>query len=401
VLKKLTHTYIEKSHHWRNIGHNQLVDLYMSVGIRTAAVSMVGVFLPIYFYDLGYSIQSIVAYYLVFAIVRIPANYVTAQVIGRIGPKHTIAISTVMNIIYMSLLFSLPTVGWPLFFVASMYTVTNSLFFTAYHTDFSKVKKVKHAGKELSHMAIIQRIGTIVGPIVGGLLANFVDPRASIAVAAGLLLASLVPLFKTSEPVKTHQKVSYRGLKAKMLPKSRNILAIAATNNANVVGGVLWTFFIAITVFQENSYASIGILTTATMVLGLLTTKVMGEVADKGHARKMLNAGLFVEAGLGVSRFFIASPAPVIAHNILREQCVPARGIPIVKGFYDEADQFPGQRIAYIVTSENIVVLFRAVVLTAVLVAMNYFDPTEVLRYGAGSVAILGLIAIFNKYRAI
>ena len=140
MIQKILKTLLKKRHFWRTVGFDELSDLYASMLIRSLALSLVGIFVPIYLYKLGYSVQSILGYYAVFFMSRVVVDILVAFIVARIGPKHTIACSTLGNIFYLSMLLSMQELGWPLPLLAVIGTITNSLFFVAFHTDFSKIK---------------------------------------------------------------------------------------------------------------------------------------------------------------------------------------------------------------------------------------------------------------------
>lgn len=400
-MKRAMRKSVTKSHAWRKVGHDQLADLYLSMGIRTTAVSLVNVFLPIYLHQLGYSIQDIVGYYALFSILRIVINLPVAKVIGAIGPKHSMAASTVGSIIYMITLFSLESVGWPLVMLAAVHTTSNSLFFTAYHTDFSKVKKPGDSGKELGHMMIVQKLGRVVGPMVGGLLAGFADIRVSIAVSAVLLLASLIPLFMTEEPVHAHQKVSYRGVWGGIVSNWQNTLARCSENMSIVLVGAFWSFYLALTVFSESPYESIGLLTTGATFLSLFSAHLIGSLTDGGHGRVLLRVAASLNVVLACCRAIISAPLGAITHDVVRQQTEPGVSIPIVKGYYDNTDDYPGHRIAYITIMESLVHFYRSVVLITVLLLMGAYDSLEVLRYATVVIGLLGSLVVLERYRVL
>ncbi len=91
--------------------------------------------------------QRYFSFYLFFFSFRIPLSFIDGWVVGKIGPKHGIAISTLLFVVFLSALLTLELIGWPLWFLALLFTITNGLFFISYHTDFSKIKDTKHSGK--------------------------------------------------------------------------------------------------------------------------------------------------------------------------------------------------------------------------------------------------------------
>lgn len=395
-IKKL----IEKTHFWRDIGFDELSELYLCMMMRTLALSLIGIFVPIYLYSLGYSLQQIILYAVFVQIFRMPWNILSGLVVGRIGPKHTIALSTIIMVAKLLMLISLGTIGWPLWFIAFLSATTSALFFTAYHTDFSKIKHAEHSGKELGMMTLFERGGAALGPLVGGLIASFYDVRLSILITILLFVGSLVPLFKSGEAVKVHQKIIYRKLNLSRDDKI-NILILACVSVGFVVVSFTWALYLALTVFTENTYASIGAIVTLSTVLGLVTAKLAGHISDSSRARPMLRAGAALEGALSIARLFVTLPVHAVVHNVLRDQAVMGITMPVIKGFYDIADSYPGRRIAIIVLVETVSNLAKLVGFGVLYLAMVYSDPLQALKYASALGGLFVLAAWWQRMRAV
>ena len=167
MLQKIIHNFARPRHPWRKIKFDELAEIYTSMSIRSFGFGIIGIFVPIYLYQNGSSLQSIFLFFTLFFVFRLPIAYVSAFVVGRIGPKHSIAVSTLLLIVFLSQLLTLDVFQWPLLILAFSFSVTNGLFFVAYNTDFSKIKNTEHGGKELSWLYIFERTGGALGPLVG------------------------------------------------------------------------------------------------------------------------------------------------------------------------------------------------------------------------------------------
>ena len=65
---------------WHYLSHNKLVQIYCSLGIRTFALSLVALFIPLYLhFELGYSMQQTLLFYLVYAVIFAIASPIAVQ----------------------------------------------------------------------------------------------------------------------------------------------------------------------------------------------------------------------------------------------------------------------------------------------------------------------------------
>lgn len=389
MFNELVHNFMRPRHFWRKVDMSELSELYASMLLRSLALSLIGLFVPIYLYKIGYSVQAVLGYFAVFFLARIVVDIAVAFVVGRIGPKHTLALSTVGNIVYLAMLLSIRELHWPLPFLAVVGTITNSLFFIAFHTDFSKIKHSENGGRELGYMAILERIGGVVGPLIGGLLATFTDPRYTIVLAITLFAASLIPLLTTNEVVKVHQVITFKGFTYKK--HARHFVAYACHNTENTASILLWTFFIALTVFKTNTYASIGAITALGTGLSLLIAKTVGTLVDQKQGQKLLNVGVVVNSVIHLLRTFVSTPLAALGINVMNDPVTICYRMPFVKNFYDAADSAPGYRIVFIAVSECISAAMRAIFWGGMFVASLYYNPIEVIKIAFYIAALLSL----------
>jgi MFS family permease len=192
MLKKVIHKIAAHRHPWREMKFDELAEVYTSMTMRSIGFGMIGIFVPVYLYDLGVSIQSIVFFFLLLFIFRIPISFIVAFVVARIGPKHSIGLSTVVSVLFLSLLLSYESMQWPLLILSLVYTTSLALFFIGINVDFSKIQHKKHGGKELGWLYVLEKFGMAAGPFIGGVLASLFFPELTLVTSILVLLLSLV-----------------------------------------------------------------------------------------------------------------------------------------------------------------------------------------------------------------
>src|SRR5690606_1063569 len=131
-------------------------------------------------------------------IIALPA----ARLIAWIGPKHAILVSNLLYIPSMIAFALLPQFGpWLLGVALIFQAVSATMYSIGYMIDFSKVKSVEHAGKEIAYMNIFEKVTTGLSPLIGGFIAFLFGPQVVIIIAAVLFALAAVPLFRTGEQV--------------------------------------------------------------------------------------------------------------------------------------------------------------------------------------------------------
>lgn len=399
MIQKAIYKILRSSHPWRTMKFDELSEIYTSMTMRSLGFGVIGIFVPVFLYKTGVSIQDIMLFYTMFFILRVPVAYAMAFVVGRIGPKHSIAISTVLFVVFLSMLLSFELYAWPLLSMAFMFTLSNGLFFIAYNTDFSKINHAVHGGKELGWLYIFERVGSALGPIAGGLIASYIAPEATIIFAVLVMLGSLAPLFITNEPVKIHQKINFGGFNP--LNYKRDFLSISALNIDNVASAVIWPLLIAVFIFVDDTYAKLGLIIGLGMAVSIFSARMFGKFIDHKKGKYLLNYGVIMDSTLHLIRPFISTTAGAVVVSTANEPITLAYKMPLVKGWYDQADSIEGFRIVYLTWSEMITGFVKGIYCLCLYIACSFFDPLDVLRYGFLLVAISGLFMLVQKFPAL
>ncbi len=289
---------------------------------------------------------------------------------------------------------------WPLPLLALLYTFANGLFFTAYHTDFSKVKHAKHGGKELSWLYIFERVGSALGPVVGGILAGVFSPQISMIFALLIILASLAPLFMTREPVKTQQEVSYRDLD---IPKIiiKDSVPIGALNLVNIAHVVFWPLFLAVFVFVNGTYELLGIIVGISTVVSIISTRLFGKFIDKHRGTSLLKYGVWSTMLVNIARIFAIHPSTAVVLSATAEPSELAAKIALVKAYYDETDKHDNHRIAYIALMEQIIALYKAIFLALAWVLFNVFEERVSFQILFAVAAVISIVMLKQKFTAL
>lgn len=337
-------------HPWRFVGFDELSELYTSTMLRSLGLSLIGIFVPYYLYTLGISVPTILLFLAGVYGSRLLFNVVSGYVVAYIGPKHTILASNLFQIATLSLLLTYASVHWPLWLLALLNGAALSLFFVAYHVDFSKVIHSDHGGKELGFMTIMERIGAALGPLIGGVIATVFGPQYTIAAAIAMFIGAVIPLFLSAEPTKLHQKLSFRGLPYRKL--SRDFISRFAQGVDTSASLVMWPFYAAVVLLTVNTYASVGLVTSLGIIASILAAHFIGRVVDRQKGRVLLNWSVALNSLIHVARPFAGGFSGAVAINTANEAVTAGYMMPYTKGMYARADDLPGFRIVYIIMVE-------------------------------------------------
>lgn len=365
------------------------------MGLRSFGFGLIGIFVPVFLFHAGVSLQNIFMFLAAIFIFRIPLAFAFGLVVGRIGPKHSIAVSTIIFIAFLFLLLSFESIGWPLLFLSFTFTFANGLFFIAYNTDFSKIQHNKHGGKELGWLYIFESFGSALGPIVGGLTATFFAPELTIVLSIVVLLVSLVPLFMTNEPVKVHQKISYR--KFTLKPHMRGYIALGASAIQKVTNLALWPLLVAVLIFTDETYAKLGLLVAASVLVSMFAARMFGKFIDNKKGKALLRYGVGMNFVLQLSKAIVTSAGGAFGVSALGEPVLLSCRMPIINSYYDAAGSVEDFRIVYIVWGEVWSSISKGAFFVGLFLFSYFYDPISVMRVSFVIIPFIGLLMLMQR----
>lgn len=405
MVRKFFHTLMARRHFWRYATFSEVAELYVSRMLRMAALYMAASFMSIYMYQIGYSILGIALFWTAFFIFKSIVALPIARLIAWIGPKHAILISNLLYIPAMIAFALLPTYGTWLLLVSLVFQATSATMYAiAYMIDFSKVKSTEHAGKEIAYMNIFEKITTGLSPLIGGVLAFLFGPQVVIVSAAILFAAAAAPLFKTGEPVKVNQKLTFRGFPWRLL--FGHALAQFSTGFDVFTSGTVWTLYVAIAILgltsDSNSvYAITGLLVSVVFVVAIVASYTYGRIIDRSKGGELLKAGAIANALTHLVRPFVVSPVTVAGLNAANELATTGYTLPYTRAVFDNAD-ISGARVTYLGLAE-VLSNFGAGIGALVLALLAFvLGPDMALKnffFVAAPIVLLVLTARFPLYK--
>ena len=405
MIQNIIHRLLLRRHFWRYATFGEIAEIYASRTMRILAQQMIGIFIAIYLYQTGYKLDFIALFFASMFAARIFIAYPAARFIAHFGPKHG---SLAGNLLYIPALicFTLvPHYGTPALVVFAIFqSLSMVVYDLSYMVNFSKVKHADHAGKEIGYMLILERVTASVSPFIGGALAYFIAPEATMWFSALFFAVASVPLFRTKEPVRLGQKLSFR--KFPIREARRSIMAETAVGFDNFSSLSIWALFLAVVVFGASTnqvYLIIGGLASVTIATSLLAAYWFGRVIDRKRGGDLLTIATAGNALTHIFRAFITGPSGAVAANISNDIATTGYSMTFLRGIFDTADRLEGYRIAYLCCISMALNVGAALCALIFFALLHITSDTELafrlFFVIAGSYVLLTLTARFRLYR--
>lgn len=377
IIQHFIRRILQRRHFWRYATFSEVAELYASRMLRLFAVRLASTFTSIYLYQEGFSLTFIALYFAALYGIKFILTPWCALLIARHGPKHATLISNIVSAVAMLVL---PFVTDPIFGTVALVSWlllqahSIELNHLAYLVDFSKVKHVAHAGKEIGYMNIVEKIAAGISPLLGGVIAFVFGAESIMFLAAVFFLMSAGPLFLTAEPIKLQHNLNF-----KQFPWGTVWRSIRADFGVGVdvfVTATAWSLFLVVVVFSSGSdrvYAEIGFVTSVTLFVALASSYVFGKLIDHRRGEELLKFSGIANSVVHALRIFVTTPFGVVLMNAINEATTAGYAMSFMRGMFDNAD-ITKRRIEYLTIMEMVANLGAAV---AALVLAGLFALYE------------------------
>lgn len=128
--------HLTQRHYFHRHLQKQLQELYATVAIMDFALAAVIVFEPIYLWQKGYGVVSIMTYYLVVYGLYFFLAPLGGSIVARFGPARSISMSTVFLAAYYGALLLIAVHPMWFWIAPVLFAVQKMLYWPAYHVDF-------------------------------------------------------------------------------------------------------------------------------------------------------------------------------------------------------------------------------------------------------------------------
>jgi len=362
------------------IKNTELNELYSTMAIRSFALAMGGVFVPIYLYQLGHSLSSIFLFFALVSIFFLITLFPSAKLASKIGLKHAILLSVPFLIIFFLLLFSLERFSWPLWLLALFVGTHSSLFWFSYHTEFARFSTKKKRGHQVGVTKIIVAVFGVLGPLFGAIILSFLGFNVLFILVSVLLFASAFPLFmsrEVREPFDLSLKGFFRGHKIK------NILGYMGNGIEVRIATVLWPLFVFIFIFDQK-YLSLGALVSVTFTFSLIATIIISKFSDINR-RLTLKLGVIFNSIIWIVKSFLITPLQIFFSDAFYGISQTSVSIPFQALSYDKAKE---AKISKIILEREMYIQIGSIIF--LFIASIFADRlVELFRYGGPLASLL------------
>ena len=348
----------------RYIHKNTLSELYFAVVLKSLALSMVGIFVPVYMYtELNFSLNQLSYFFLVWALLFALLTPIVAKIAAKFGLKHMIVASVPFEILFVALLVLMKTHDISYIYAAIVYTFAGAFFWTGFDIEFAKVSDKKKRGSEVGFLFFAITLAGIIGPFFGGLILTFLGFNVLFYVFTFLLIIGAVPLLGSHDD---YEEVSFSLVHIFKKEYAKDMLAFSGLGSRAVAAVIFWPLFIFI---MLGGYMELGILATGAGLITALFSFYVGKLSDRKGRKKILDIGAIIHSITWAVRLFAYTFFQLFVVELISGLSFVLASIPFNSMFYDKMGK--RNKVEYLIFKEIGFTVGKVITLVAVILSGN------------------------------
>lgn len=347
--------------------NKELRDMYLALSLKTLAMSMVGIFIPIFLIvERNMSLSGIILFYFFSAMGYMITSPFAGKFSSKFGLKKAAMLTIPMSIFFYLALFNESIQNNNLNYLAFFMGIFQAMYWIPFTIYFVKSSDKKHRSEEVGFLSATLIFSSMCGPFIGALIINWYGFGLLFKVASVLLAISIIPLMFVRGQ---HEPFRCKFKDMRNLPKRFTIkmLAFGATN---IVELVFWPVFLFSVIGTYTSFGAIFLVAEFGSLMGAMW---LGTIENRNTLLKLLRIGGVLCALIWLSRVFFTG-ALMLA------------GITILGAFLHDFVEIPFNTLAF----DDFI---KKKYLAEFVVFKSILEES-------GRIILLGILAIFLHYNA-
>ena len=301
------HLHLQQKIHY--LLKSKITEIYLTFALRTFALSMITIFVPIFLLKQGYGLIDVAGFFLLKSILVLLTVKQFLAFAAKKGVKHSIAFSTPFIVAFFVGLHELQalqaiTGGYgALITLAVLDTVSNLLYYMGFHIDFSKVHTAGKAAKQVSVLHATSIAFSIIGPFLGAVIITWSSFQTLFAVNAGILFLAITPLFASGE---IHETIRMRVKDVFTRKAFKQNLMYYGEGIRFIAAGTYWPVLLYLIAVNLQEIG--GIFTISQAIFAAITIYI-GRVSTETNQHHILKWGAFIQSASLAVRGFMRTVA--------------------------------------------------------------------------------------------
>ncbi len=307
--------------------------IYLNNFLRGLGFSLVGIFIPIYFLTLGYTLNQVFLYFLIFHLVTFILTPLTLLLSRKFGYKPIIIASTPFVILFLLSLIYIKELSIPLYVIALFLAIQEIFFYLPLHSYFTRLTQDNKRGTQFSKYDSIGMIAGLISPLIGAFIAIVFGFSNLFYFAIVFFVLSIIPLLYIQN-IMPITKIHHKNIHRLAKDYKHFFFATFFFNIKDNTEGIIWPIFVFLTI---KSIISIGYISVLAAIGAILFNLFIGKSHDRNNKYFYLKLSAVLYFFVWMLRVFIELPIFIYVITLATGFIAIMMNIPYNAIFYDKA----------------------------------------------------------------
>jgi len=286
------------------------IRLYTGKTIVMVASAMLGIFLPIFLYNLfDKNFQAVVIYYGLGSFFYGVTVSFGVKFLNKFGFRNALRASVILGMTFYIIFYFIDqnNLKYLIPFSLLILTFYRLFYWLPYHVDFAKFTDKKTRGRQVSVIEATRSVLGVFIPLIAGLIVSYFDFNVLFIIAIVLYFLSGIPYLtipRTREKFVWTLKETWKQFFSKK--RRKTVIAYMADGSENIIGIAVWPIFI----YQllDGNYFKVGAISTLIIAISVVAQLFLGKYMDlKTKKEKVLKWGSFLYSFGWLIKIFIST----------------------------------------------------------------------------------------------
>ncbi len=334
---------------------------------------LIGVFLPIFFYQLfNSSLYAVLFIYIILYTIGVFVTPISSKFLNIIGIKHLMRLAVLPAALAIAALYFADE--YPVYAVAGFIiaiALYRAAYWVPYQTDLGHFLGHKDVGIHLAIYRNILQVMNAITPLIGGLLIAIFEFKNVFVFASVVLFATFIPIHFVKQVYERYAWGFIETFKHLFAHKNRALVyAYAADGAQGIISSIVWPIFI----FEllNGNYASVGFITSLTTIAILLLNVVVGKFIDRAGRDKVLKYSTIFSATGWLVKVFVDSAFQIFITDTYHRIGRAANRMTFDSSTYEQAAD-NGHYIDEFTTLKNMSIDIGRVLMLIIVAGLVFF----------------------------
>jgi MFS family permease len=267
------------------------------------ASALIGIFIPIYFLSLGFSLVQVFLYMIVYSFGVLIFFILAGALSARIGLRTLLFLRLPFLILFLGLLYFFKSFPVSIYLIAIIASIHITLYWFPMNVLFAKKADAINLGSDVGKLFAFPKVAGIFAPILGAIIVNFFGFSALFLIGIIIYLFMTIPIIYITNfkpTIEFHPKKIIH-----FFQKYPKLFWVTVVENIREEMEEIIILVFLYVLF--HNILTIGLVSGLLQVGSVLFALFIGNLTDKKDRKKILKIGALIGIFIWTIRFFVNS----------------------------------------------------------------------------------------------